>query len=226
MRLGKRPLGFVAGVSVILVYLAFTLIAYLLYPTPYSPSANWLGDFGNHNLNPSGAVFYDVGVVLTGILLFAFVCGYLRWEEGQRRAKKILMGIGVVSGLAAGVSLALTGYFPLPAAEHGFISMMFTFNFGDFLIFSTAALFAHPKFIRPIAYYAFISAGVNLYFSIFSNTPIFEWLDIGMFLGYAALMSYNFWSSFALVDATKVEYHRPSAKLRSAVLTIASRIDQ
>jgi hypothetical protein len=151
-----------------------------------------LSDLGNYSLNPSGAAFYDIGVFLTGILIAAFALGYLRWCDGLRRRGRVILGIGVASGMAAGASLVSTGFFPLPMPQHGFLGMLFQIKMGDFIVFSTAALLRHPRFIRPIAFVAAASAIADLNFSVFNNTPIFEWLDIGLFLVYAAMMALNF----------------------------------
>jgi hypothetical protein len=49
----------------------------------------------------------------------------------------------------------------------------------------------HPKFLRPIAYYGFIVALINLLFVVASNTPVLEWFTVFTALGYVALLSYN-----------------------------------
>jgi len=211
MSLLNRPLGYVAGVFAIIIYLIFTALAYLLYPSSYTPFANWLSDLGNYGRNPAGAVFYDTGVFLTGVLITVFALSYLVWRNELKRRGQVLLAIGVVSGVAAGLSLASTGFFPLPIPVHGFLGMLFQINMGDLIVFSTVALLRHPKFIRLIAYFAFASVIADLNFSILNNTPIFEWLDIGLFLVYAALMAFNFRKSFSL---------RPKV---SATATIAPR---
>ncbi len=91
----------------------------------------------------------------------------------------------------------MTGFFPLPSPQHGFIGMLFQINMGDFIVFSTVALLRHPKFIRPIAVVAFASVVADLNFSVLNNTPIFEWLDIGLFLVFAMVMAFNFRKSFS-----------------------------
>ncbi|MDA4124021.1 MAG: hypothetical protein OK438_01030 [Thaumarchaeota archaeon] len=191
-------MGYVTGGFAILGYLFFTAIAYIMYPSAYTPTANWLSDLGNYSRNPAGALFYDVGVFLTGALIAAFAISYLAWRKELRRRGQVLLSIGVVSGVAAGVSLASTGFFPLPTPVHGLIGMSFQINMADLIVFSTVALLRHPKFIRPIAYFAFVSVIADLNFSVLNNTPIFEWLDIGLFLVYAALMAFNFRKSFSL----------------------------
>ncbi len=191
------PLGFVAGVSTIVVYLIFSLAAYLLYPSPYGPYNNWLSDLGNYASNPTGAMYYDLGVLLTGISIVIFSFCYLQWRgELKKRIGQAVLTVGIISGMAAGVSLALTGIFSLPNTQHGFLGMLFQIKMGDFIIFSTIALLRHPKFVRAIAFVALASALADLNFSILNNTPIYEWLDIGLFLVYAALMTYNFHRSF------------------------------
>jgi hypothetical membrane protein len=73
-------LSFVTGMFAVVCYLAFALLAFSRYPLPYSPLSNWLSDLGNANLNPSGAPFYNIGIVATGGLLLLFFLGLSEWK--------------------------------------------------------------------------------------------------------------------------------------------------
>jgi hypothetical protein len=55
-----------------IIYLAFTAIALAYYPQTYSPLTNWLSDLGNPTVNPSGALYYDAGGVVTSVALIFF----------------------------------------------------------------------------------------------------------------------------------------------------------
>jgi hypothetical membrane protein len=178
-------------------YLAATWLAYSLYPGPFSPNANWLSDLGDYSQNPRGAILYDVGVMITGILIALFALSYVAWRPALRRRGRAILAVGIASGIAAGASLALTGLFPLPTPMHGLLGMSFQINMGDLIAFTTIPLLRHPRFLRPIAVVGLASVLADLNFSVFNNTPFFEWVDIGLFLVFAALMSFNLWRATA-----------------------------
>lgn len=197
MRRRKWQVGTATGILTVVGYLVFSAVAFLHYPSSFSPITNWLSDLGNYSLNPAGAIMYDAGVFLTGLMIAGFSLSYLLWGSELAGKGKVLLGIGIASGLAAGGSLAATGFFPLPTPVHGTLGMLFQINMGDLIIFSTVALLRHPRYVRPIAVVAFAAAVADFNFSVLNNTPLFEWLDIGLFLTWAALMTVNFWRAFS-----------------------------
>jgi hypothetical membrane protein len=134
-------------VSAAAVYFVFTLIAYLNYPGAYAPSANWLSDLGNPYLNPGGAIYYNLGCVITALCLMAFYVGLGRWLNGGRRMRTLLI-IAQAAGIAASVSLILAAVFPLGThtAMHSLWSKMMSVFLGFFLTFSATALMKNPAF--------------------------------------------------------------------------------
>jgi hypothetical protein len=174
MDLINRRLGYLSGSFLIVAYLVFAVVSYLFYPSFYSPYNNWLSDLGNNSRNPSGAIFYDIGVLLAGVLIAVFSIGYFAWRKGLKLIGRISLTIGIGSGVAAGISLAMTGLFTLPLPIRRFLGMLFQINMGDLIVFSTAALVRHRKFMRPIAYLATASFAADFNFSLLNNTPIFE----------------------------------------------------
>src|SRR6266446_76372 len=75
-------LSFATGLFAIVCYLAFALLAFAHSPLPSSPLNNWLSDLGNPKLNPSGALFYNIGIVATASVLPLFFLGLSagRWR--------------------------------------------------------------------------------------------------------------------------------------------------
>ncbi len=84
-------LSFVTAMFVIVCYLAFTLLAFSRYPLPYSPLSNWLSDLGNANLNPSGALFYNIGIVASGGLVLLFFLGLSEWKMGKNWGQNLML---------------------------------------------------------------------------------------------------------------------------------------
>jgi hypothetical membrane protein len=187
------PLSSVAGLAASVVYLIFTLIAFLFYPGQYSPQMNWLSDLGNPQANPSGAIFYNTGCIATSLLLAVFYIGLRRWNTGEKRMK-ILLTVAIAAGLLSSVFLILSAVFPLGphTSLHSFWSKMVSVFLGFFLTFSATALMKNGSFTKWIAYYAFLAAAVNFVYGVFLHYVFAaEWVSIGMFIVYAILLSYN-----------------------------------
>jgi len=187
----KWPIGCVSGIAVIALYCTFTFTSLALYPTPYSPVTNWLSDLGNRSFNPVGAVFYNIGCVLTGIALFPFFAGLYKWYTREKWRKISLIATQIV-GIFAAFSLIMIGVFSEDFMEqHAFWSSVFFVLNLVVLILVGLSLFTHPSYIKPIAYYGFLVAGINMVFVLVYNTPLFEWFTVFTALGYVGLLVYN-----------------------------------
>jgi len=187
----RWPVLSVAGVFVIVFYCAFTFTSIALFPSAFSPVTNWLSDLGNSSYSPNGAVFFNIGCVLTGLMLFPFFAGLYKWYTGEKLRKTLIIATQT-AGFIAAVALVMIGVFSEDfMAEHVFwSSVFFVFNL-IVLILANVALMTHSKFWKPIAYYGFLVAFINLLFVAFRETPILEWFTVFTALGYVALLSYN-----------------------------------
>lgn len=103
----------IASILVVLCYLAFTTLAILKYPLPYSPVDNWLSDLGNTQLSPYGAQFYNLGIVVTGLLVLVFYLTILEWRLDQNRVQNIMVLLTQFFGVIGSVSMILSGYYPI-----------------------------------------------------------------------------------------------------------------
>jgi hypothetical protein len=189
------------GAAAVVLYLVFTLVAFLKYPGAYGPLANWLSDLGNPLDNPSGAIFYRVGCALSGLALVLFYAKLRIWNTGNKRAR-VLLTIAQCAGVFAAVSLIVTAIFPLGTATgiHSLWSMMLYISLGFFLTFSATALMKNPAFKKGFGYYAFLTAGVNFAFGAILHEVFWaEWISVGMFMVYILMIAYN---SMALVRAS------------------------
>lgn len=196
MNISKWPISCMAGVAVIVLYCAFTFTSWALYPTPYSPVDNWLSDLGNSTYNPSGAILYNLGCILTGIALFPFFSGLYKWYTNEK-GRKILLMITQATGLLAALSLIMIGVFSEDSGElHSLWSSIFFALNLLVLILMGAALFTHPNYMKPIAYYGFIVAAINLLFVLIYRIPLFEWFTVFTALGYVGLLVYNMLKKF------------------------------
>ena len=139
------------GIIAACIYLAFTLVAILYYPQPYSPLTNWLSDFGNPIKNPSGAIYYNTGGVLTSITLVLFFAGMYKWNIGDKKMKVFLM-VSQISGTVFALSFIITALFPLGVNDsiHSFFSIMLFIFIGFFETFSASAIRRNPSHARWI----------------------------------------------------------------------------
>ena len=181
----------IAGILVILFYCAFTFTSIVLFPRPLSPMSDWLSDLGNSSYNPQGAIFYNVGCVLTGLALFPFFAGFYYWYTDEKWRKSLIM-ITQAVGFIAAFALMMIGVFSEDAGaiHHLWSLMFFVFNLLA-LTSANVSLMTHRKFIRPIGYYGLIVAVINLLLVGLAYTSILEWFTVFTALGYVAFLSYN-----------------------------------
>ena len=106
----KWPISIIAGIFVIVFYCTFTFISLALFPPPYSPIDNWLSDLGNSSYSPNGAIFYNIGCILTGSALCPFYIGLYKWYM-DKTWHKLLIIITQIVGVASGFALIMIGVF-------------------------------------------------------------------------------------------------------------------
>jgi hypothetical membrane protein len=187
----KWPISCIGGLGVIVLYCLFTFISALPYPPPYGPATNWLSDLGSWSGNPRGAIFYNVGCVVTGLALFPFYIGLYIWYDSHI-GRRILLSIGQVFGLCAAFSLMMIGVFSADSgAPHLFWSAaFFTLNFIVMLLVITS-LITHPKFMKPIGVYGYVVTVASLLFDFSVGGPLVEWFTVFTSLSFAGLLVFN-----------------------------------
>jgi hypothetical membrane protein len=182
-------LSFVTGLFAIVCYLAFALLAFSRYPLPYSPMSNWLSDLGNANVNPSGALFYNIGIVATGVLLLLFFLGLSQWKMGKNRIQNLMLFLTQGLGLLGALALIMSGLYPINFfALHSFFSTCLDILLGTAFAFSVAALRYHPTCPRWLLIVGALTALVTLLYGVFHTVFVLEWVTIALFLCYVGLL--------------------------------------
>jgi hypothetical protein len=182
-----------AGIAAVAVYLIFAVVAFLKYPGAYGPLTNWLSDLGNPLANPSGAIFYRLGCILSGAALILYYLKLGIWNPGSKRTRALLT-VAQCTGVFSAVSLIITGIFPLGTSTgiHSLWSMMLYISLGFFLTFSATALMKNPAFKKGFGYYAFLTAAVNFVFGAILHEIFWaEWISVSMFIAYALMIACN-----------------------------------
>ncbi len=180
------------GIVAAVIYVVFTLVAILYFPKPYSPLNNWLSDFGNPTQNPSGAIYYNTGGILTSAVLVLFFAGMYKWNTGDRKMKTFLL-VSQISGIVFALAFMMSAIFPLGVNDsvHSFFSIMLFVFIGFFEVFSASAIRRNPLQKR-LAYFGFTAAMVNFAFGIsfnFMNLFIGEWIIIAVFIAYTITLA-------------------------------------
>lgn len=189
----NRSILSIAGITAVLIYLAFSSIAFLYFPNTFGPLTNWLSDLGNPIKNPSGAIFYNLGGLLTSIALVPFFVGLYLWNTNDRKMR-ILLSLAQVSGIFFAFSFAMTALFPLGVNDsvHSLFSIILFIFIGFFELFSASAIRRSPARIKWVPFFGFLVAIANFIIGISFNFADFfvgEWIMIGMFIAYTLVLA-------------------------------------
>jgi hypothetical protein len=189
--MGRRlTLTSVAGPLGILVYLCFTIVSFTFFSGPFNPRDNWLSDLGNGAVNPSGALLYRLGCVLTGVLVISLFAGLYAVARGRTRKVRIFLGVAQGFGALSGAALVLTGIFSLGAhASHSFWSAVLYISFGTAVFFYGWAFLFLPSFSRKLSYLAFGLTVFDWVMAAFSHTHFLEWIMVALMLLFVAAIS-------------------------------------
>ncbi len=191
VRVLRYPISSVSGLFIIVLYCAFTITAWALYPYTFAPWTHYLSRLGNFDYAPLGAYFYNLGCILTGIALVPFFVGLRSWYTDNRDVNGILV-VGQIIGVCAAVALILIGVFSEDQGSPHMTasSTFFILNF-IVLILISIALFFHNRFIKVIGLYGIIMTLLSLPLEVYIGGPIIEWYTVFGSLFYVGLLSYN-----------------------------------
>jgi hypothetical protein len=182
-------LSFASSLFAVVFYLACALLAYARYPLPYSPLKNWLSDLGNPDLNPSGALFYNIGIVATAAVLPLFFLGLSRWEMATNWAQRLMLFITQGFGIFGALAMLLSGLYPINfLALHGFLSMCLFILLGTAFAFSVAALRYHAACPRWLLLVGALTALVDMVYGVLHTVYVLEWATVALLLCYLVLL--------------------------------------
>ncbi len=187
----KRHLSFsfVTSLVAVLCYLTFALLAFAQYPLPYSPMRNWLSDLGNADLNPRGALFYNIGIVATGVLLLLFFLGLAQWKMRNNRIQNLMLRLTQGFGILGTLALVMSGFYPINfSALHSFFSISLYILLGTAFGFSVAAIRYYPTCPRWLLILGALTALADILSGVFHTVYVLEWVTVALFLCYPVLL--------------------------------------
>jgi hypothetical membrane protein len=184
-----RSISFVSGVIAVFGYLFFTLLAYSQYPLPFSPMTNWLSDLGNVNLNPNGAIFYNIGIILTALMLLLFFLGLSVWMIETNRVQVVMLRLAQIFGGLGALFMMLSAIFPINNLKiHSFWSTSLYVMLSTGFIFSAAALRYHKSVPVWLLILGISTAPLVILTKFFPTMYILEWVIVIIFLAYVSLV--------------------------------------
>ena len=182
-------ISFIASILVVLCYLVFAILAFIQYPLPYSPINNWLSDLGNVKLNPHGAIFYNIGIISTALLLILFFLGLSRWKIENKRVQILMVLLTQAFGILGCICMIMSAIFPINFLEvHSFWSASLYIMLSTAFAFSVAALRYHPKVPRWLLVLGLSTTLMVILTSFLTTVFILEWITVSLFLSYVCLI--------------------------------------
>ncbi len=182
--------------AALLCYLSLALLAYLNYPGPFSPGANWLSDLGDANQNPQGALFYNLGILLTGLLILAFFLGLSQWKMENRKVQNRMVQVTQAFGVLGSIALVMSAVYPISVLEqHRFWSISLYFLLGTAFAFSISALRYQPGCPKWVLVLGGAVALADILSGILHEITLLEWITVALFLTYILVLSLNPWQA-------------------------------
>lgn len=189
----RWPVASIFGIMAVAVYSVLSFVSYLHFPAAYSPLHNALSQMGAPSLNPSGAVYYDLGGILMSALLVPFYLGMRRWNTGDRLLRILITGAqvaGIISSLGLAWSCVFTAgpdiTLHVMGAGTAFISSVF------FWIFMAFTLLRIPESIKWMAYFGYLPLASNTVLAVIpAGRFLIEWVAVGFFLVYVVMLCFN-----------------------------------
>ncbi|MBN1458196.1 MAG: DUF998 domain-containing protein [Armatimonadetes bacterium] len=189
--------GAVFGLAAVGFYVLFTVVAVILFPNTVSPLDTYLSQLGNADSSPDGWLFYDLAVILAGLCAIPFYVGMSRSYANDSR--RWLTRIGLVAGIANGVSVLMSGVFAehVNMDVHVFWSYLIFFSFIPVLLVYGLILWKVPGASKFVASYGFIVGAIDICLLVAILTSglgsgvgsIMEWVSVFTYLAWVALVS-------------------------------------
>ena len=185
----KLSLSFISGVIAVIGYLLFTFLAYRLYPLPFSPMTNWLSDLGNVDLNPNGAIYYNIGIILTASMLLVFFLGLSSWKIEENRVQCIMLRLAQIFGGLGAFCMILSAIFPINNYKiHSFWSTSLYILLSTGFIFSAAALRYHKSVPVWLLILGISTAPLVILTKFLPTVYVLEWIVVLIFLAYVSIV--------------------------------------
>jgi hypothetical membrane protein len=185
------------GLGAVAVYVALTVAAVAVFPGSSSPADNYLSEFGNAQTNPDGWLFYDLAMVVAGLLAIPFFAGVSGYYAAYGR--KWLVRTGLAAGMVNGLAVVMAGAFAehVDMTAHRGWSLLIFASFLPLLVAHGLIMWDLRGFSRFVgAYgYAVCAADIGMAAALYCDGEVagagsvMEWVAVFSYLAWVLLLS-------------------------------------
>lgn len=195
-RFSKWQLLLLSAILGVIAYCTLTFVSITYFPGPFGPLDNYLSQLGNSSLNPDGAVFYNLAVILVGLFTIPFYIALYKIYMKPDRSN--LIAVAVLCGLINGPSIMLSGIFSEDFyTQHFFWSLMIFITLIPILFLMNIALMKHTESLKWVSFFGLALAIFN---TIFVGYVILIGTDTGAILEWVTVFSYNIWAVILVIN--------------------------
>jgi hypothetical protein len=169
-------------------------VSITFYPGLISPLDDYLSILGNSSLNPDGAVFYNLAVILAGVSLVPFYIGLFK-TFGEQRGFRLLTLVLVI-GMLNSLSVMMSGVFSEDVYDiHYLWSLAIFATWIPVLFLANTALLKQGGIIRWVSFYGLGLGVIDTSFVLYVLTlgtgtgAIMEWITIFSFIAWTVLLA-------------------------------------
>ena len=185
----KRYLSFGASIFIAVSYLLLAFLSLAYFPAAFSPMRNWLSDLGSYQLNPRGAIYYNLGIIVAGISMLPFFLGLSPWSMAGNKKQNAMLFLTQLFGSLGSFAMVLSAFFPINIpGPHAFWSASLFILTGTAFAFSVAALRYYSKYPRWLLFLGILVAIEDMAWGLILNRYNIEWLTVALFLIYILLL--------------------------------------
>lgn len=196
----KRALNSLAlFLPTIAAYAICCFIAYLLYPTGFSPDASLVEELGNPLTNPAGSLYYNIGMLVVNIPVFILVglqmAGGKKLTASYDKIGKItfyLTGLFLVLFVSFSV-LSLLTPMGVDSELNGLLGNLMLLAYELFVVSYIIGVVRERGHVRwePALGIAVIIANIALFGLMLIGFPIAEWIMYVLCWSYIVVFLYE-----------------------------------
>jgi hypothetical protein len=177
MKMNSWKMTFIAGLLTVLAFINLSCFSWSLFPGEFTPSNHFFSDLGVNLLNPRGAIYYKLALILSGIGLYFFFLGLKVWHKESRN------GIAnIMIGSLVGISFVAKGFNVYPIVNDSLLCIA--------MFLTGTGLLNHPKMPKWISVFS-ITAGLIYLISTIFHPIWLSWLITLSWLLFVTFISFR-----------------------------------
>ena len=175
-----------------LIYCILTAVSWSMFLGPFGPPDNYLSQLGNSSLNPEGAIYYNVALLIAGPVVILFFIGvYVSYSsEISNTGFKVILIAALIAGIVNGITILMSDIYSEDYPdEHFFWGLLIFLTLVPVLFLTNISLWEHKWFSKPVGFYGLILGTFDMMFVLYvvsigalSSGAILEWVSVFGFI--------------------------------------------